>query len=137
MWSLYLVPHHSSKNHSVIPWSLYSFSWLTSFLTQCRALILSIFIKWTIFLHYWTIVVWTLQNFGFDGKLVVNYACSMAWGWLLATSLGCICRIFHRIGTYVIAILVFFWRVARNSIKCLNGFYLFIYLFQFSSQELA
>ncbi|KAH0872827.1 hypothetical protein HID58_070189 [Brassica napus] len=23
---------------------------------------------------------WYLQNFGFDGKLVVNYAFSMAWG---------------------------------------------------------
>lgn len=26
------------------------------------------------------------QNFGFDGKLVVNYACSMAWGWLRSRS---------------------------------------------------
>ncbi|KAL3824489.1 hypothetical protein ACJIZ3_020518 [Penstemon smallii] len=24
--------------------------------------------------------VYVQQNFGFDGKLVVNYACSMAWG---------------------------------------------------------
>ena len=26
-----------------------------------------------------TTAIWTLQNFGFDGKLVGNYACFMAW----------------------------------------------------------
>lgn len=39
--------------------------------------------------YYWTWLAChcfyslALQNFGFDGKLVVNYACSMAWGWEL------------------------------------------------------
>lgn len=32
--------------------------------------------------NYVTACFLVLQNFGFDGKLVVNYACSMAWGWL-------------------------------------------------------
>lgn len=32
----------------------------------------------SITIHFYCTLI--LQNFGFDGKLVVNYACSMAWG---------------------------------------------------------
>lgn len=33
-----------------------------------------------IFICDLSIAALMLQNFGFDGKLIVNYACSMAWG---------------------------------------------------------